>query len=140
MFHELLENAGRLEPGPLQLVARQQFASIVKRSHLEPRVVGGPISCDGKYVVIGIASYSPHDLQLLDEVDGAYALWKDVAKVAVFDLVECRDMSEVQRFLQNPVEIRQTPVVEIWEGGRLITFQTGLPKTHKVLQNAGLLK
>jgi hypothetical protein len=140
MFHELLANAGRLEPGPLQTAARQQFPSIVKKSHLERRVVGDPVPCDGKYIIIGIASYSPHDLRLLDEIDAAYALWKDVAKVSVFDLMECRDMNDVGRFLLNAVDVRQTPVVELWDDGQLVTFQTGLPMTHKVLRNAGFLK
>ena len=128
MFHELLDNAGRLEPGPLQTAARQRFPSIVKRSHLERRVVGDPVPCNGKYIIIGIASYSPRDLRLLDEVDAAYRLWKDVAKVAVFDLMECRDRNDVERFLLNSADVKQTPVVEIWDGGQLMTFQTGLPR------------
>jgi hypothetical protein len=140
MFRELLDNVGRLEAGPLQSAARQRFPLIVKKSHLERRVVDDPVPCDGKYIIIGIASYSPRDLRLLDDVDAAYALWKDAAKVAVFDLMECRDMNDVGRFLLNAVDVRQTPVVEIWDDGQLVTFQTGLPMTHKVLQNAGLLK
>ncbi len=58
----------------------------------------------------------------------------------MFDLMECSEMNDVGRFLLNAVDVRQTPVVEIWDDGQLVTFQTGLPMTHKVLQNAGLLK
>ncbi len=48
-------------------------------------------------------------------------------------------MNDVGRFLPNAVDVRQTPVVEIWDDGQLVTFQTGLPMTHKVLQSAGVL-
>ena len=77
-------------------------------------------------------------MRLLEDVDAAYGLWKDAAKVAVFDLMECRDTNGVGRFLLNAVDVRQTPVVEIWDDGQLVTFETGLPMTQKVLPNADL--
>jgi hypothetical protein len=139
MFHELLDNTG-LDPGTSQSAARQKFPLIVTSSHLDRRMLDDPVPVDGKYIIIGIASYSPLGLRLLDEIEAAYGLWKDVATIAVFDLMECKNVNDVWRFLQKNHDVRQTPAVEIWDGGEFITFKTGLPATREVLRKAGVLK
>lgn len=140
MFSELLSNPTAIEPGLLQTLARQRFASIVQNSHLEHRVVSHRVPSNGRYIIIGVASYSPLELQLLDDVDAAYPQWKDTAKVAVFDLMECKDMNELNKLLLKVASVTQTPVVAMWDGGKVVAFETGLHKTREVLQNARLLK
>src|SRR4051812_39390700 len=95
MFHELLDNPNRLEPGPLQAAARKQFPAVVQRSHLGFFKAGQHPPCNGKYALIGVAVYAPKELELLDAIDDAYPGWRGDAKVAVFDLMDCKDTREV---------------------------------------------
>jgi hypothetical protein len=140
MFHELLDNPNGREPGPLQADARRLFPSVVKTSHLEQRVPGGPVPCGGKYVILGVATYSRDDLRLLDDLEAAYPQWEKTWKVAVFDVLECKDMAEMRRYLPPFVMVTQTPAVALWDGGKPTASQTGLRMTREALQNAGLLK
>jgi hypothetical protein len=139
MFHELLDNPNHREPGSLQSEARRLFPSIVKKSHLEQRMARSPVPKRGKYVIIGVATYSPDDLRLLDEVEAAYRQWQKKSKIVVFDLMECKDMCDVREYVPPFSEVVQTPVVALWDSGKPIAFQTGLRMTREVLQNAGLL-
>ena len=40
MFHELLDNPNRIEPGPLQAAARKQFPDVVRRSLSSAMLIG----------------------------------------------------------------------------------------------------
>ena len=139
MFHELLLNPRRLEPGQLQSIARGKFPSIVTQSHLEQHVPGSPVPIHGKFVIIGVATYSPDELRLLDEVEAAYAQWGKT-KVVVFNVLDCNDMNDMRRHVPPLMMVVQTPIVALWDNGKLVTSQTGLRMTREVLQNAGLLK
>jgi hypothetical protein len=147
MFHELLDNPNRIEAGRLQAAARKQFPDVVQRSHLELFKAGQHSPYSGKYALIGIASYSPRELQLLDAVDAAYPDWRDIAKVAVFDLMECKDPRDVlEHYLLYQLTspsirfVPQSPIVGIWDGAVLLALETGLYDTQKLLRNERLLK
>lgn len=150
MFHELLDNPNRVEPGPLQAAARKQFADVVRRSHLALLEAAQHPPYSGKFVLIGVAVYSPGELQLLDDLNAAYADWRDIAKVAVFDVMDCKDTSDViRRYIlppphrPNPLGPRvlpQSPIVGIWDGAVLSAFETGLYGTQKLLRDERLLK
>jgi hypothetical protein len=140
MFHELLENPKRLEPGPLQSDARRLFPAIVQRSHLEQHVPGSAVPTTGKYVIIGVATYSPDELRLLDDLEAAHARWGGTSKVVVFDVLDCNDMNDMRKHVPSLMVVVQTPVVAFWDGGKLVASQTGLHLRHEVLHKAGLLK
>ena len=142
MFQELLENPNHIEPGSLQAAARKQFPDVVRRSHLEYFKAGQHPPYGGKFVLIGVAVYSPKELQLLDAVEAAYPDWRDIAKVAVFDLMECRDPFEVvmHYFLTPPYRPHpfvfgfdaQSPIVGIWDGAVLSALESGLLQRAEV--------
>jgi hypothetical protein len=140
MFKELLDNPSRIEPGPLQKTARQQFPAVVGKSHLKQHTSGSDVPTSGKYTIIGIATYSPLELQLLDDLDATYPQWGSTGMVAVFDLMECSDLGDARKHLPIFATVKQTPVVAIWDDGRLIASQTGLRMTREALQGAGFLK
>ncbi len=150
MFHELLDNPNRIEPGPLQAAARKNFPDVVKRSHLELIKTGQYPSNIGKYVLIGVAVYSPKELQLLDSVDVSYPNWRGNATVAVFDLTECKNKSDVLMYYfptpthqSNPCSLEfvpQSPIVGIWDGAVLLDLKTGLYNTQELLRNEQILK
>jgi hypothetical protein len=152
MFRELLDNPNRIEPGPLQAAARKQFPDVVRRSHLEFFKVGQHAPYNGKYALIGIAVYSPKELELLDAIDAAYSDWRGTAKVAVFDLMECKDPRDALEhyfppppyglgpLLFVPRLVPQSPIVGVWDGAVLKAIETGLHDAQKLLRNEGLLK
>jgi hypothetical protein len=139
MFHELLENPTGREPGPLQANARQLFTSVLERSHLKPRLPGAPVPDEGEYVILGVASYSPDELQLLDEVEAVHHQWAASSKVAVFDLTTCKGMTDMKGYLPPLSVVAQSPVVALWDRGKLIASTTGLHMTRELLRNRGLL-
>jgi hypothetical protein len=150
MFRELLDNPNRIEPGPLQAAARKQFPDVARKSHLDFLNAGRHPPYSGKYVLIGIAIYSPNELQLLDAVDAAYPDWRGTAKVGVFDLMECKDPREVLRhYFPSPPSrlsplgfsfVPHSPIVGIWDGAVLMAVETGLYDAQKLLRNERLLK
>jgi hypothetical protein len=100
---------------------------------------GDAVPNSGKYIILGVATYAPDELRLLDEVEATHPQWEKTAKVVVFDIMECKDMVEVRRYVPPFAVVAQTPVVALWEGGKLVASQTGLRMTREVLQNGGLL-
>jgi len=89
-------------------------------------------------------------LQLLDAIDAAYSDWQGTAKVAVFDLMDCKDPKDVlEHYLPSPPYRQgllgfrsppQSPIVGIWDGAALLALETGLHDTQKLLRNQRLLK
>jgi hypothetical protein len=150
MFRELLENPNRIEPGPLQAAARKRFPGVVRRSHLDYFCMSQHPPYSGKYILIGVASYSPDELQLLDAVDAAYPAWRGTAKVAVFDLTECKDPRGVLAHYSPPPPYPppvplsfnsvQSPIVGIWDGAARMALVTGLYDAQKLLRNERFLK
>jgi hypothetical protein len=139
MFTELLDNTKPpIEPGPLQTRARKQFPSVVRKSHLKLYLPGSQVPSSRKYALIGIATYSSLELQLLDELEATYPQLS--GEVAVFDLMGCSNLCDIRDHLPMFAVVRQTPVVAIWDKGRLIASQTGLRMTREALQSAGFLK
>lgn len=142
MFHELLANPNGREPGTIQSEAGKEFPNAIRRSHLEQRVSGTPIPNTGKYIVIGVATFAPDDLKLLDEVNATYPEWRGEFKIAVFDMMQCKDICDVQNYVPSPafVPAIQTPVVAFWDKGSPLATQVGLHKTREMLRQTGVLK
>jgi len=103
-----------------------------------------------KYVLIGVAVYSPKALKLLDAINAANPEWRDIATVAVFDLMECKHPFDILiRYFLAPTYRSapflfnsgpQSPIVGIWDGAALSALETGLYDTQKLLRNEQLLK
>jgi hypothetical protein len=139
MFYELLNNPSGSEPGHLQADARQRFPFIVRKSHLKERIPG-PIPGAGKYVILGIASYSRDELKLLDEVEASHSNWEQDFKIVVFDVMDCKDMVDITEYAPPFSAVTQTPIISLWEGGRPVNSKTGLRMTRETLQGAGVLR
>ncbi len=98
-----------------------------------------PTSNGSKYVIIGVATYAPEELKFLDKVDSSHSNWGMEWTVAVFDVMECKSMSDIPKFVPQLPVMSQTPVVEVWVGGELIDVRTGLRMTLEALQKIGIL-
>lgn len=138
-FADLLAAKPPFDPADLQSRAQQQFPSLVSQSHLQPRKPCGPIPSAGIQVVIGVASYSPQELELLDDVNSAYNNWRGKVQITVFDVLECQAMSNFEKYLPGAGLVAQSPVVAVWEGGNLAAQQTGLRMVREVLKARQIL-
>jgi hypothetical protein len=81
----------------------------------------------GRRVVLGIATHSLPDLELLDAL--AVTLSERHHNhgdlVEVFDVVTCTNMKDFEDRIPGIGEVFQTPVVGIWENGVLIQQGSG---------------
>jgi hypothetical protein len=143
MFAELLQlsgGSGLLGPGRAQSEAHRNFALSVSGSKLQDRKPEELIPSDGIYVVIGVATYAPPELELLDEVDAAHCGWCSNARVAVFDVLNCQRVTDFDRYIPGIGDVAQTPVAAVWERGTRVDTAEGLHRTRELLRKHGILK
>ncbi|HUQ68033.1 MAG TPA: hypothetical protein VM165_00835 [Planctomycetaceae bacterium] len=100
-----------------------------------------PIPAQGRHLILGLASYSQHDLQLLDDLAQAMMLLTaDGQRLAVFDVQQCHDQRDVARFMPDGLgDIWGTPVLGIWENGNFQQRVNGVTGCRQTLQQEGLL-
>ena len=139
IFAELLASTPSVEPRDLQSRAKQSFPVRVGQSHMLMRQPSTPIPGTGTFVVIGVASYSPMELQLLDEVDVAHKDWQSKAQIAVFDVLDCQTMADFEKYLPSVGSVMQSPVAAIWIDGKLVAKQTGLRMVREALKDRQIL-
>lgn len=138
MFAELLSDQCNRSPAELQDDAASSFSAYVAKSNLRERRPSEPIS-KRKHVILGVASYSPQELELLDEIDANHARWKHAYTVYVFDVSGCQSMSDLERYLPGSQNVDQTPIVGVWPGNGRARLSTGLRATHDLLESFNLL-
>lgn len=133
-FAALLDNpSGRL-PADVQAEAEREFTHRIRSSQFRLRDPAEPVP-NGTYVVIGVATYSPLELGLLDEV-AARSLSAGM-RIDVFSTRQCASMDDFRRFVPGlNCEIRQTPVLGFWRDGVLLGVHTGLADVRAAI--AGL--
>jgi hypothetical protein len=141
MFKELLSNPKKIEPGQLQRHARLHFSSVVSSSHLHQRKADDPIpkSTGSKFVIIGIATYAPEELGLLDRVENSHSQWEHQWRVAVFDVAEWESSADARKFVTQIPVVTQTPILEMWIDGKVVDTKAGLRMVQESLQKSGLL-
>src|SRR6185369_475497 len=115
-FEDLLRLHNRLPPGEQQLLAREQFPAVVASSRMSMWAPGEPLPASGSRVLIGVATYSLYDLDLLDALDSQ--LFGDDA-VELFEVSSCSSHEEFDRFIPGIGKVFQTPLVGFWQDGQL---------------------
>ncbi|MBI2805169.1 MAG: hypothetical protein HYX68_09355 [Planctomycetes bacterium] len=141
MFKELLSNADRIDPGQLQTNARMRFPAVIRASHLREKKPNDPIptTSESKFVIIGIASYAPDEMALLDRLENAHAVWEQDWEVAVFDVMEWKSSADACKFVTQIPAATQTPILEMWIDGKVVDTKTGLRLVQESLQKFGIL-
>jgi hypothetical protein len=138
MFYELLDNPQAREPGIVQGNAIVQFPGVVRTSHLKERVAGQPLP-SGDSLIIGVGSYSRDDLKLLDDLEAAHDKWQGTWHAFVFDLTQCKSMTDIQRYAPPLVVTMQTPIVVLYRQGCPTKTAIGLCPGRQALTEAGIL-
>ena len=138
-FASLLANPGADFPATVQQNAERRFGQQISQSRLHRRELSEPPGVN-QYVVIGIATYSPLELALLDEINSQSRLWSDRWRIDVFSILGCKSLDDFQKYMPGvKQEIHQTPVVAVWDQGKLVTCTTGLKASRDLLQHIAIL-
>jgi hypothetical protein len=139
-FADLVANPEGRWPAEVQSEAEREFSHRVKQSHfgLRQRGVEAPA---GLYVVIGVATYSQPEMDLLDELEASHATWRrHGVKVDVFNVLNCKSHQDFQDYLPGFTgHVLQTPIVGIYQDGSLWQVVTNLRAGRKALARVSAL-
>ncbi len=150
VFRELLDNPSAKHPRELQEDSVTKFPNEVASSNLK-LLQPGSVVTDDAVILIGVASYSVFDLQLLDKVDQSAHLWSHRFKIYVFDIATFDTVDDLQSCLfgarfwltcpdhRNWPPIRQTPIVLVLKAHDAIEFRQGVEPCQRLLAELGVL-
>jgi hypothetical protein len=119
-FVELLRIDGSQSVADQQAYASQQLPILLSGTSLHKWKPGDAISTKGLRMLLGVASYSPFDLQLLDLLNEKISPANNSSiQVDVFNVLECTNMEDFSCYIPGIAKVYQTPVVGIWKDGVL---------------------
>src|SRR5260370_24286501 len=119
-FVDLLRTDRSQSVADQQAYASQQLPVLLSRTSLRKWRPGEAISAKGLRMLLGVAVYSPFDLELLDLLNEKMSPANNSSiQVDVFDVLECPTMEDFSRYIPGIAKVYQTPVVGIWKDGVL---------------------
>ncbi|MCU0704795.1 MAG: hypothetical protein MUF18_12525 [Fimbriiglobus sp.] len=121
-FAALLTTDAPLTPADVQRRASNLLPILVARSGMHWLALPEPPNGTGEKLVVGIASWSAHDLSLLDELN-AFAESHPGIRIGVFDVD--RVGGEFERFIPGIGPVFHSPIVGRWSGGVVVEKGTG---------------
>jgi hypothetical protein len=83
----------------------------------------------GRRFLIGVTEYSRRDLNLLDGVCGTLK----GNQLDMFILSQCKSQSEIEDYVAGIGPVYHSPVVGVWEDGRLTASVSGWKKVVQLL-------
>ncbi len=119
-FIDLLKTNGKLSPAQQQQQAAEQFRSVVDQSHMENWRPGEALPTQGKQILIGVASYSPSVLDILDALEAKLAVGATQDEtIYLFDLSAIPELRDFEDYFPGIGKVYQTPVIGFWKDGVL---------------------
>jgi|SRR4051812_24058167 hypothetical protein len=101
------------------------FPAAVSESRLRLWKPGDPIPARGLRLLFGTATWSGYDMHLLDVIDQALAeKAHDAPTVEVFNAGNLTSVEDFEKYIPG-LEAHHTPVLGIWQDGRLVERQYG---------------
>ena len=137
-FAGLLSPNGDLAPGELQRLAFEQFPTLVESSHMNMWRHGEdlPKSRNVDVLLIGIASYSLYDLELLD------ALKEQVLEmhneIYIFDVAAIVDSKDFEEFFPGIGRVFQSPIIGLWKQNELKEKLSGVAARNWLIERYGM--
>lgn len=109
MFQELLNNPNGKHPGDLQKDASRNLPNIIQSSSL--RLLENTLPESSRNIIIGVASYAPFDLKLLDELNEKSYQWNSNFEIHVIDVTSIKNIEEIYRLcsIDKLIPIQTTP-------------------------------
>ncbi len=87
--------------------------------------LGDPVPGAGRRLLLGVSVWAGYDLRLLDLVDAALAGAPPDVAVDVFDMAAACEPDWFEPYLPGIGDVCITPVVGLWEDGRLVERGAG---------------
>ena len=113
------------------------FPAVVAESHLRLWKPGDPIPAHGLRLLFGTATWSGYDMHLLDVIDKTLSeQGGDAPIVEVFNAGNLTTVEEFEKYIPG-LEAHHTPVLGIWQGGRLIERQFGYHAADRLARMFG---
>ena len=135
-FEDLLRLNNPSEAVEQQRLAREQFPSVVASSRMSMWSPGEPFPSKGNRLLIGVATYSRYDMDLLDALDSQG--WENDV-IQLFELSVFSSMDEFEKFIPSLDKVLQTPVIGFWEDGQLTYRAQGAFARRWVRDRYGLV-
>jgi hypothetical protein len=114
------------------------FSAAVSRSPFRLWSPGDPIPATGDRLLIGVATWSAHDLALLDAVSAALPTRSRGLAVDVFTVADCSSPQAFERYVPGIGNVFHTPVVGLWADGRLVETASGKRGRELIARVCGL--
>jgi hypothetical protein len=140
-FSQSLTSSGR-QDGSLVLGQRNlddRFPSVVSASPFRLWSPGDPIPTKGKRLLIGVSTWSAHDMKMLDAVSQALPGLSFALTVEVFNVADCSSPAGFERYVSGIGAVFQTPVVGFWSDGQLVDKASGRAGRELVARVSGLV-
>jgi hypothetical protein len=94
----------------------------------------------GRHFIIGIATYSARELELLDKLEAFLGqVEPEAIDVEVFDVLACKTMSDFADFIPGIEGVYRTPILGVISNGKLIDQATGLSDVVSTLHRFHVL-
>ena len=139
-FSSLLKYRKGKAAADAQEKARADFPKQVSHSKFGLRNPSDLIPPSGKHFIIGIATYSAAELNLLDQVEKSLQNGKlSKPRIEVFDVLDCHQMSDFEKFIPGIDAVYRTPVIGVIFEGKLIDHGTGMANVMTVLRRFNVL-
>ena len=135
-FHDLFRQPTRAHGGPLPKDRRRElFPGFVERSpKLHLWAPGQPVPDRGQRRLIGAATWSGYDLNLLDLIEEAPA---DAVRVDVFD-ADAATLQTLDQFVPGIEFPHHTPFVGYWLDGAFVESAVGYDGRHLAARVCGI--
>jgi hypothetical protein len=150
VFGQLLENPTAKHPRELQDDSARRFPGQVDSSNLK-LLKPWPLMTGDAVVLIGVASYSLLDLELLDRVNQSFSRWRDRFTIYTFDIATYNNFDDLKSFLfsgpfwlscPDPRQwppVQQTPIALVLKAHKAIEFTQGVGLCQRLLEDMGVL-
>ena len=135
MFTDLLQGDRTLSIGERQRLADERFPTIAAAQGFRLWSPGDPLPPAPTRILIGIATYSRPDLELLDQLAMLRQTLRDPDSVVIeaFNVRTLRSMQDFDSYIPGIAPVAQSPVAARWSRGRLIDRAKGAQAREALL-------
>ena len=120
-FAELLTESAGMGAAEQQAHILSKLPTCAQERDMRVWKPGDGIPSRGRRFLIGVTEYSARDLNLLDSVCDTLT----GNQLDIFILSQCKSQSEIEDFVTGIGPVYHSPVVGVWEDGRLTAGVSG---------------